>query len=183
MVSIELAPVQIEHVANLVRDATPSSPQWKVLRKQHHIPYDLRRPLGRVVDNAEAVQDLVAVLALEQKVHLAEDDHQRVIDLVGDTPRQFGHGREPLRSHHFRLRVTQVLELLSRLAIETRVVERQPDLVGCALEQGDLFVGKRVGVSASERERAKARGTVRGMRTQSQQVQCQADWNTVSLRD
>src|SRR5262245_50560110 len=41
-----------------------------------------------------------------------------------------------------------------RVAIAARVVERQPDLVGGALEQRDLFVGERIGVSPAKREGA-----------------------------
>ena len=83
---------------------------------------------------------------LQQQVHLAEDDHQRVVDLVRDAARQLADRGQPLGAHHVGVRAAQVLELPAGLGVETRVVEGQADLVGDALEQGDLLVGERSSV-------------------------------------
>ena len=93
-------------------------------------------------------------MALQQEVHLAEDDHERVVDLVGDAAGQRSDGREPLGLDHFGLCAPQVVELLPRLAVEAGVVQRESDLVGGALQQRHLFVGERIRSPPPERERS-----------------------------
>ena len=101
------------------------------------------------------VQDLLAVPALEQQVHLPEDDHERVVDLVGDAARQFADRGEPLGAHHLRLRPAQAPRAAARVSeYSARIVEGKADLVGHALEQRDLLVGEAAARLASQRERA-----------------------------
>jgi hypothetical protein len=84
------------------------------------------------------------VLGLEQEVHLAQDDHERVVDLVRDTARQLADRGQPLGPHHVGVGAPQLLELQARLGVQARVVEGQPDLVGARLEQRDLLVAEAV---------------------------------------
>ena len=94
------------------------------------------------------------VLGLQQQVHLAQDDHERVVDLVRDAARQLADRGQPLGPHHVGVRAAQVLELQARLGVQARVVEGQADLVGARLEQRDLLVAEAILGLPAERERA-----------------------------
>ncbi len=94
------------------------------------------------------------ILELQQQVHLAQDDHERVVDLVRDPARELADRGQPLGPHHVGVGAAQLLELQARLGVEARVVQRQPDLVGARLEQRDLLVAEAVLGLPAEREGA-----------------------------
>ena len=162
VVLLELVGLELQHAPGLVGDRAWPPLGRVVTREQQQILHD---PCGTprfLGDDAQPVAHVRGRLRVcQQQMRLPEDRRQRIVDFVRHARGKLADGRQLLGVDELRLGTLVLVEQAQRLGVESlhlrvelRVVERDADLVGGRLEQGQLVLVELVGGLAPERERA-----------------------------
>ena len=107
-------------------------------REEEKVPDDLRHPVRLRHDHLDRPLHRGRDLAREQELAVADDDAQRVVQLVGDACDELAERRHLRGVHELHLGVPEAREAVAGARVQARVLEGERGLVGEGLERLEL---------------------------------------------